>query len=92
MERAVICERTKLGMGWMQEGKAIARLLGIKGMISITPFSDFKGCFFVDTKEKAEWLQERTIVLGKFQHGWLELSGLPFHLWDETQLSFILQK
>ena len=42
-ERTIICERTKLGICWMQEGKAIARLLGIKGMISITPFSYFKG-------------------------------------------------
>ena len=109
-ERSIICERTKLGIGWMQEGKAIA--LGIKGTISITPFSEFKGCFFVDTKEKVEWLQdqgtlkvegdvillrkwsprENSIILGKFRHGWLELRGLPFHLWNETKLSFILQK
>ena len=46
-DRAVICERTILGIGWFHEGKAIARLLGIKGMISINPFSDYKGCFFV---------------------------------------------
>ena len=109
-KRAVICERTKLGIGWMQKGKTIARLLGIKGMISIIPFSDFKGCFFMDTKEKAEWLQdqgtlkvdgdiillrrwsprENSIGLGKFRRGWLELRGLPFHLWDEARLCFIL--
>ncbi|RVX08239.1 hypothetical protein CK203_017635 [Vitis vinifera] len=28
----------------------------------------------------------------KIQKGWLELKGLPFHLWDEDQLKFILKK
>ncbi|RVX05741.1 hypothetical protein CK203_027384 [Vitis vinifera] len=29
---------------------------------------------------------------GKFRRGWLVLKGLPFHLWDEVQLNFILKK
>ena len=32
--------------------------------------------------------KENSIVLGKFRRGWLELRGLLFHLWDETQLNF----
>ena len=36
--------------------------------------------------------RENSIVLGKFRRGWLKLRGLPFHLWNETKLSFILQK
>ncbi|RVX18885.1 hypothetical protein CK203_006864 [Vitis vinifera] len=32
------------------------------------------------------------IIPGKFRRGWLELKGLPFHLWDEDQLKFILKK
>ena len=32
------------------------------------------------------------IVPGKFRRGWLELKGLPFHLWEEDQLKFILKK
>ena len=32
------------------------------------------------------------VVHGKFRRGWLVLKGLPFHLWDEVQLNFILKK
>ena len=32
------------------------------------------------------------VVFGKFRRGWLELKGLPFHLWDEDQLKFIPKK
>ncbi|KAJ9707047.1 hypothetical protein PVL29_002164 [Vitis rotundifolia] len=35
---------------------------------------------------------ENKSVFGKFRRGWLELKGLPFHLWDEEQLKFILKK
>ena len=35
---------------------------------------------------------ENMVVHGKFRRGWLELKGLPFHLWDEDQLKFILKK
>ena len=52
-ERAVMCERSILGVDWSQEGKTIARFLGIKGMISINPFLDYKGFFFVESREKA---------------------------------------
>ena len=31
------------------------------------------------------------MVLGKFWKGWIELRGLPFHLWDENQLKFIMK-
>lgn len=36
-------------------------------------------------------LRENTMVLGKFRRGWLELQGLPFNMWNETQLWFILK-
>ena len=36
--------------------------------------------------------RENMIIRGKFRRGWLELKGLPFHLWDEDQLKFILKK
>ncbi|KAL6335948.1 hypothetical protein AAG906_003573 [Vitis piasezkii] len=36
--------------------------------------------------------RENNVVSGKFRRGWLELRGLPFHLWDEVQLRYILQK
>ena len=36
--------------------------------------------------------RENIVVFGKFRRGWLELKGLPFHLWDEVQLKYILKK
>ena len=40
-----------------------------------------------------KWLpKENSVVNGKFRRGWLELRGLPFHLWVEVQLRYILQK
>lgn len=36
--------------------------------------------------------RENTIVLGKFRRGWIESCGLPFHLWNENQLCFIMKK
>ncbi|KAJ9671311.1 hypothetical protein PVL29_025145 [Vitis rotundifolia] len=87
-------------------------MMGTRGMVSVTPISAYKGCFFVDSARRAEWFQERgsisvrgwsiflrrwspsenKFVFGKFRRGWLELKGLPFHLWDEEQLKFILKK
>ncbi|RVW29588.1 hypothetical protein CK203_105042 [Vitis vinifera] len=110
--RAVICECKEKVQDWTDEGKAIVRLLGVKGMVSINPISAFKGCFFVSTAGRAKWLQEQERLLvkgrlvllrrwsprenmfipGKFRRGWLVLKGLPFHLWEEDQLKFILKK
>ena len=87
-------------------------MMGTKGMVSVTPISAFKGCFFVDFVRSTEWFQdqgrllvrgrsillrrwsprENMVVVGKFKRGWLELKGLPFHLWDEDQLKFIMKK
>lgn len=35
--------------------------------------------------------RENTVVLRNFRKGWIELRGLPFHLWDKNQLSNILK-
>ena len=84
----------------------------MKGMVSVTPISAYKGCFFVESARKAQWIpdqgsftargevialrrwspKENSVVNGKFRRGWLELRGLPFHLWDEVQLRHILQQ
>lgn len=48
-ERAVICERIKLGLGWFQEGKAIERLFGMRVLVSRNHFSDYQGCFLLKT-------------------------------------------
>ncbi|RVW96956.1 hypothetical protein CK203_032312 [Vitis vinifera] len=57
--RAVICECKEKVQDWTHEGKAIARMMGVKGMVSINPISAFKGCFFVSTAGKAKWFQEQ---------------------------------
>lgn len=43
---------------WLEVGRAIASILDMNGMVSITPFSIFKELFFMDSIEKACWLQE----------------------------------
>lgn len=64
--REVICESQERVQDWVYVGKAIARMMGLKGMVSITPASAYKGCFFVDSVGRVEWLQEqgRMIVKG----------------------------
>ncbi|RVW22715.1 hypothetical protein CK203_103820 [Vitis vinifera] len=78
--RAVICESKEKVQDWVHVGKAIAGMMSTKGMVSVTPISAYKGCFFVDSARRVEC------------RGWLELKGLPFHLWDEGQLKYILKK
>ena len=39
-----------------------------------------------------KWSPRENSIGGKFRRGWLELRGLPFHLWDATQLGFILKR
>ncbi|KAJ9680405.1 hypothetical protein PVL29_019666 [Vitis rotundifolia] len=109
--RAVICESQEKVQDWTHEGRAIARMMGMKGMVSINLISAFKGCFFVSSTRRErvhdqgrllvkgrtillrKWSpKENMVVQGKFRRGWLVLKGLPFHLWDEVQLNFILKK
>ncbi|RVW86220.1 hypothetical protein CK203_046053 [Vitis vinifera] len=35
---------------------------------------------------------DNTKVLGKFREGWIELQGLPFHLWSEEHLKKIVEQ
>ena len=55
--RAVICESKGKVQDWFYVGKAIARMMGTKGMVSVTPISSYKGCFFVDSARRAYWFQ-----------------------------------
>ncbi|RVW47113.1 hypothetical protein CK203_105485 [Vitis vinifera] len=52
--RAVICESQEEVHDWTHVGRAIARMMGMKGMVSINAISAFKGCFFVSTIRRAE--------------------------------------
>ena len=49
--KAVICEGQVLVQDWGAIGKALARMMGVRGMTSINPFSAFKGVSFVDSVE-----------------------------------------
>ncbi|KAL6343063.1 hypothetical protein AAG906_017875 [Vitis piasezkii] len=77
--RAVICECKEKVQDWTHEGKVIARMMGVK------------------VKGRPVFLRrwsprENMIIPGKFRRGWLALKGLPFYLWEEDQLKFILKK
>ncbi|RVW96789.1 Myosin-8 [Vitis vinifera] len=77
--RAVICECKEKVQDWTHEGKAIARMMGVK----------VKGRPVLLRRWPP---RENMIIPRKFRRGWLELKGLPFHLWEEDQLKFILKK
>ena len=57
--RAVICESKGKVQDWFYVGKTIAKMMGIKGMVSVIPISAYKGCFFVDSARRVEWFQEQ---------------------------------
>ena len=51
--RVVVCESKGKIRDWFERGKAIARRVGMKGMVFVTPISAYKGCFFVESASKA---------------------------------------
>ena len=63
--RAVICESQEKVQDWTHEGKAIARMMGMKGMVSINPISAFKGCFFVSSTRRAKRVHDQGRILVK---------------------------
>ena len=56
--RAVVCKCTIDCDNWVEVGCALMRRLGQKGVVTIVPFSDRKGLFFVETIEEALSLQD----------------------------------
>ena len=60
--RAVICESKGKVLDWFYVGIAITRMMGTKGMVSVTLISTYKGCFFVDSARRADWFQEQGIL------------------------------
>ena len=84
-DRAVICECKEKVQDWTHKGKAIARMMGTKGMVSITPISAFKGCFFVDSARRAEWFQER----GRFL---VRARSILLRRWSPSENMFVFEK
>ena len=53
-------------------------------------FLKIKGGYIVQLRR---WLpRENLEVVGKFRGGWIELRGLPFHLWSEEHLKKIVKQ
>ena len=52
------CERNDDSVKWVEVGRAVARSLGKKGIVTIVPISGGKGVFFVETTEEALFLQD----------------------------------
>ncbi|RVW69476.1 hypothetical protein CK203_054478 [Vitis vinifera] len=50
--RAVVCECQDGAVNWVEADRAMARRLGHKGVVTIVPFAEGKGLFFVETLEK----------------------------------------
>ena len=61
--RAVICDCKEKVQDWVHVGKPIARMMGTKGMVSVTLISAYKVCFFVDSARRAKWFQEQGSLL-----------------------------
>ncbi|RVW53507.1 hypothetical protein CK203_104065 [Vitis vinifera] len=111
--RVVVCECLASFVNWAEVGWAMAKRLGHKGVVTIVPFANGKGLFFVETLEEAfslhdsrfikikggitvllrRWSpKENSKVEGKFKEGWIDLRGLPFHLWSKVHLKKIMEQ
>ena len=56
--RVVVCECPAYLVNWAEIGRALAKFLRQKGVVTIVPFSIEQGLFFVETLEEAFSLQE----------------------------------
>ena len=48
-----MCECHVGSVNWTEVGRALAKRLGHKGVVTIVPFSGGKGIFFIETIEEA---------------------------------------
>ncbi|KAL6331334.1 hypothetical protein AAG906_011271 [Vitis piasezkii] len=70
--RAVVCECIEDRVNWVEEALFLQdlRKLRVEGRISV---------------QMRRWSpKENAEIEGKFRGGWIELRGLPFHLWSEV--------
>ncbi|RVW54473.1 Protein suppressor of K(+) transport growth defect 1 [Vitis vinifera] len=80
--RAVVCECHVGSVNWTEVGRALAKRLGHKGV-------DQGWAYSLVEKMVAK---ENSVIVGKFREGWIELWGLPFHLWYEVHLKKIMEQ
>ena len=54
--RVVVCECPASLVNWAEVGRALAKFLRQKGVVTIVPFSVGKGLFFIETVEETSFL------------------------------------
>ncbi|RVW35222.1 hypothetical protein CK203_101902 [Vitis vinifera] len=82
--RAVICESKFDRENWAEVGRLVARSLGKNGVLRVGERNIIQLRRW-SPKENAE-------IDRKFREGWIELKGLPFHLWSEVHLKKIVEQ
>ncbi|KAJ9678125.1 hypothetical protein PVL29_022886 [Vitis rotundifolia] len=94
--RAVVCECNDDSVKWVEVDRAVARSLGKKGVVTIEALfpQDLRNMRVKErnTVQLRRWSpKENSEIEGKLREGWIELRGLPFHLWSEVYLKKILK-
>ncbi|RVW86117.1 hypothetical protein CK203_038003 [Vitis vinifera] len=82
--RVVICESKFDRENWAEVGRLVARSLGKNGVLRVGERNIIQLRRW-SPKENAE-------IDRKFREGWIELRGLPFHLWSEVHLKKIVEQ
>ena len=60
--KVVLCECQDGAVNWAEVGRAMARRLGHKSVVTIVPFAEGKGLFFVETLEEALSLHDSRFI------------------------------
>ncbi|RVX19781.1 hypothetical protein CK203_005357 [Vitis vinifera] len=84
--RAVVCECHAGSVNWVEVGRALAKRLGHKG------FKVYLDQGWACSLVKKMVAKENSVIEGKFREGWIELRGLPFHLWSEARVRVVMKE
>ena len=60
---AMVCESSVAGVSRIAIYRVLAKVVGIKGVITIMPFSKNQGIFFVESSDIANYLREKRLIL-----------------------------
>lgn len=82
----MICESEVGNLDWEEVGRIFVGKMGMRGMVSTTPFSIFKRLFFVGSIERVVWLQEQGRVLVKGGH------SISLRRWPPVEIAVVLGK
>ncbi|RVW86195.1 hypothetical protein CK203_046068 [Vitis vinifera] len=85
--RVVVCECHVGSVNWAKVGRAMARRLGHKGVVTIVPFAGGKGLFFVETLEEAVSLHKsRFIKIKEIMEQWEAVTEID---WRTLKLFYL---